>query len=171
MNIMKSMFRKCCSCNHHGKPESTEGAACAIPGYSLMKAWTLENSRKLCARAIRRTSAAAPTGIAHMMLIQRRPMRMRGTMPSCGGSQWLKTIRSSAALRVDAMGSCGGGLIFTESVIGFGLPPSPDRARTRILTRRNIWFQNLVQRSLSGTWPPGADAGRPGMRTGAPAYG
>jgi len=103
MNIMKSMFKKCCSCNHHGKPESTEGAACAIPGYSLMKAWTLENSRKLCERATRRTSAAAPIGIAHKMLIQRRPMRIRGTMPSCGGSQWLKTIRSSAALRVDAM--------------------------------------------------------------------
>ena len=118
MNIMKSMFRKCCSCSHHGKPESTEGADCAIPGYSLMKAWTLGSSRKLCARAIRRTSAAAPIGIAHKMLIQRRPMRMRGTMPSCGGSQWLRTMRSSAALRVDAMGSCGGSVIFTESVIG-----------------------------------------------------
>jgi hypothetical protein len=45
-------------------------------------------------------------------------MRMRGTIPSCGGSQSLTTIRSSAALKVDAMGSCGGGVIFTESVIG-----------------------------------------------------
>ncbi len=59
-----------------------------------MKAWTLGNSRKLCARATRRTSAAAPIGIAHKMLIQRWPMRIRGTMPSCGGNQWLKTIRS-----------------------------------------------------------------------------
>jgi hypothetical protein len=33
MNIMKNMFRKCCSRSHHGKPESTEGAAAwAMPG-------------------------------------------------------------------------------------------------------------------------------------------
>jgi hypothetical protein len=55
------------------------------------------------------------------VLIQRRPMRMRGTIPSCGGSHSLMTIRSSAALRVDAIGSCGGRSIFTESVISFVL--------------------------------------------------
>jgi hypothetical protein len=48
-------------------------------------------------------------------------MRMRGTIPSCGGSHSLMTIRSSAALRVDAIGSCGGRSIFTESVISFVL--------------------------------------------------
>jgi hypothetical protein len=55
------------------------------------------------------------------MLIQRRPIRMRGTIPSCGGSHSLVTIRSSAALRVDAMGSWSGGSIFIESVIGVAL--------------------------------------------------
>src|SRR5579872_3891065 len=83
-----------------------------------MKASTSGICRKLCARATRRTSTATPTGIAHNVLIQRRPMRIRGTMPSCGGSQWLKTIRLSAALKVEARGSCGGSLIVTESVIG-----------------------------------------------------
>ena len=117
MNIMNSMFRKCCSCSHHGKPESTDGAACAMPGYSLMKAWTPGSSRKLCARAIRRTSATAPIGMAHKVLIQRRPTRMRGTMPSWGGSQWLRTMRSSAGVRLAAMGSCGGAVTFTESVM------------------------------------------------------
>src|SRR5665213_3447212 len=79
------------------------------------------SSRKLCARAITRTSAATPIGSAHKMLTQRRPMRMRGTIPSCGGSHSLMTIGSSAALRVDAMGSWGGSSIFTESVIGIAL--------------------------------------------------
>src|SRR5665213_2970403 len=79
------------------------------------------SSRKLCARAITRTSAAAPIGSVHKVLTQRRPMRMRGTIPSCGGSHSLMTIRSSAALRVDAMGSWRGGSIFTESVISFVL--------------------------------------------------
>ena len=58
-------------------------------------------------------------------------------MPSCGGSQWLRTMRSSAALRVEAMGSCGGNLIFTESVIGLAslravivLEPESDLAET-----------------------------------------
>ena len=32
MNIMNSMFRKCCSRSHQGKPEFTEGALCAMPG-------------------------------------------------------------------------------------------------------------------------------------------
>jgi hypothetical protein len=32
MNIMKNMFRKCCARSHHGKPESTDGAAWAMPG-------------------------------------------------------------------------------------------------------------------------------------------
>lgn len=39
-------------------------------------------------------------------------------MPCCGGSQLLKVIRSSAALRVGVMGSRDGSLTFTESVIG-----------------------------------------------------
>jgi hypothetical protein len=86
-----------------------------------MKAWMLGSSRKPCARAIRRTSAAAPIGSAHKMLIQRRPMRMRGTIPSCGGNHSLMTIRSSAALRVDAIGSWDGRSILTESVISFVL--------------------------------------------------
>src|SRR6185312_2892551 len=68
-----------------------------------------------------RTSAAAPIGSAHKMLIQRCPIRMRGTIPSCGGSQAVMTILSSAALRVDAIGSWGGILILTESVTSFGL--------------------------------------------------
>ncbi len=117
MNIMKSMFRKCCSRSHHGKPESTEGAACGMPPYSLMKACTPGKSRKLWARAINAMSAAAPIGSAHRTLTQRRPMRTRGTMPSCGGNQWLRTRRSSAGLRLAAMGSCGG-VIFTESGMG-----------------------------------------------------
>ena len=61
-------------------------------------------------------SAAAPIGIAHKVLIQRRPMRTRGTMPSCGGSQLLTVMRSSAALSAGVMGPCGGSLISTESV-------------------------------------------------------
>jgi hypothetical protein len=32
MNIMKSMFRKCCQRSQAGKPESTDGAAWAMPG-------------------------------------------------------------------------------------------------------------------------------------------
>src|SRR5579872_2180408 len=64
-----------------------------------------------------RTSPAAPIGSAHKMLIQRRPMRIPGTTPCCGGSQSLSTMRSSAALRVDAMTSWGGGSILTESVM------------------------------------------------------
>ena len=35
MNIMKSMFRKCCSCSHHGKPELTEGARLRDTGVIL----------------------------------------------------------------------------------------------------------------------------------------
>ena len=81
-----------------------------------MNTWTLGRPRRLCARAIRRMSAAAPIGIAHKVLIQRRPMRTRGTMPSCGGSQLLTVMRSSAALSVGVMGPCGGSLISTESV-------------------------------------------------------
>ncbi|WP_210243321.1 hypothetical protein [Mesorhizobium sp. B2-3-15] len=49
---MKNMFRKCCACSHQGKPESTAGADCAMPGWFWMKAVTLESSRKLCAKAI-----------------------------------------------------------------------------------------------------------------------
>lgn len=87
MNSMKNMFRKCWTCSHQGKPESTAGADCAMPGWFWMKAVTLGNSRKLCAKAIMQSSAAAPIGSAHSVSIQRVPMRMRGKIPCCGGIQ------------------------------------------------------------------------------------
>src|SRR4051794_29736998 len=74
----------------------------------------VQSSRKLCARAIRRTSVPVPIGNTHKILIKRRPMRIRGTTLSCGGSHSLMTIRSSAALRVDAMGSWDYRSVFTE---------------------------------------------------------
>ena len=90
MNNMKSMLRKCWISSHHGKPELTDGAAWATPGYRSMNACTPGSSRRLCATAIRTTRAAAPIGIPHSTLTQRWPMRTRGAIPSCGGSQWLK---------------------------------------------------------------------------------
>ena len=58
MNSMKNMFRKCWSCSHQGKPESTDGADCAMPGWLLNEG---HHARKL-AQALRRTRSgrAAP---------------------------------------------------------------------------------------------------------------
>ena len=70
-----------------------------------MNAFTSGYSRRLCARATTRTRAAKPSGKAHKVLTQRRPTRMRGTMPCCGGSQWLNRMRSSAPLSFAASGS------------------------------------------------------------------
>ena len=45
-----------------------------------------------------------PIGSAHSTLTQRRPILIFGTTPSCGGSQWLSLIRSSAGLSLVADG-------------------------------------------------------------------
>lgn len=63
MNNMKNMFRKSWSCSHHGKPESTDGADCAMLGWLWMNAATLGSSRGLCASAVaprRRWAAPKP---------------------------------------------------------------------------------------------------------------
>ena len=52
-----------------------------------MKTITLGSSRRLCAKAIKQSSAAAPIGSVHSVLNQRLPIRMRGKIPCCGGIQ------------------------------------------------------------------------------------
>lgn len=44
-------------------------------------------------------------GAIHFTLNQRLPIRIRGTMPSCGASQWLSRMRSSAGGTVASTGS------------------------------------------------------------------
>lgn len=109
MNNMKNMFRKCWSFSHQGKPESIDGAPWAMPGLCRMKALTLGTSRRICATAIRTTRPAAPIGMAQSVLIQRRPIRMRGAIPCWGGSQWFNRTRSSASLSGARSGSGGPG--------------------------------------------------------------
>ena len=87
MNSMKNMFRKCWSCSHQGKPESTDGADCAMPGWFWMKAVTLGSSRRLCAKRDqaeqrRRSDRQRPERIEPAA-----PMRMRGKIPCWGGIQ------------------------------------------------------------------------------------
>ncbi len=106
-----------CGPNPPFRDRVLEAAACEMPGNSLMKAWMLGSSRRLCANAMTRTRPAAAIGIAHRMLTQYLPIRIFGTMPSRGGSQCARTMRSSAELSVEASEARGGDLISTESAI------------------------------------------------------
>ena len=96
-----------------------------------MKAATLGSSRRLCARAIRHSSAAAPIGSAHKVLTQRRAIRMWGKIPCCGGIQWLRRMRSSASLRLARSGSGDGGFVLVGIGDRFLSSISPGRGVSR----------------------------------------
>src|SRR6185437_6065972 len=63
--------------------------------------------RNCWATAMPRIRSAIASGTAHKTLIQRLPSRMRGTTPSCGGSQSFRRRRSSAVLKLVASCGCG----------------------------------------------------------------